>query len=45
MYSCLRNESFKSKQEFQLAADYNHLAVKGATFGDSLALKEMQLRF
>ena len=45
MYSYLRNESFKSKQEFELVADYNHLAMKGATIGDSITLKEMQLRF
>lgn len=41
----LRNESFKSKQEFQLATDYNHLAVKGATIGDITALKELPLKF
>lgn len=45
MYSWLRNESFRSKQEFQWAADYNHLAVKGVTIGDGMVLKEMQLRF
>lgn len=45
MHSCLRDESFKSKQEFQLIADYNHLAVKGATIGDIIALKENPLKF
>lgn len=45
MYSCLRYESFKSKQELQLAADYDHLAVKGATIGDIIALKGIPLKF
>lgn len=45
MYSWFRNESFKSEQEFQLAADYNLLAGKGATIGDSVALTVMQLTF
>lgn len=44
MHSCLRNESFKSKQQFQLSADYNHSAVKESTMGDVIALKEIYLR-